>query len=100
MTMFRQGDVLVVRVEDKPSTAKKQKKCVLALGGVTGHAHQIKEEAFLYVDADGTKYVEVYGAEAALVHEEHGTITLPGPAIYRVIQQREYTPEAIRNVAD
>lgn len=100
MTMFRQGDVLVVRVEQKPKTAKKQKRCVLALGEVTGHAHQIHEEAFLYVDADGTKYVEVYGAEATLTHEEHGPIVLPGPAIYKVTLQREYTPEAIRNVAD
>jgi hypothetical protein len=100
MTQFRQGDVLVVRVEAKPATAKKQPRCVLALGEVTGHAHQIKEEAFLYVDSDGTKYVEVYGSEATLTHEEHGPIVLPGPAIYRVTQQREYTPEEIRNVAD
>ena len=100
MTQFRQGDVLVVLVDAKPATAKKQQECVLALGEVTGHAHQIKEDAFLYVDSDGTKYVEVYGPEATLTHEEHGPIVLLGPAIYRVTQQREYTPEAIRNVAD
>lgn len=98
--MFRQGDVLIVRVEQKPVKAVKQSKCILAFGEVTGHAHQIKEEAFLYVDADGTKYVEVYGPEAIVTHEEHGPIVLPGPAIYRVTQQREYTPEVIRNVAD
>lgn len=100
MFQVRQGDVLIVRVEQKPEQAVKQAKCILALGEVTGHAHQIKEEAFLYVDADGTKYVEVYGAAATVTHEEHGPIVLPGPAIYRVTQQREYTPEEIRNVAD
>lgn len=98
--MYRQGDVLVMRIYRMPDGVKKQKKCMLALGEVTGHAHQIQEAAFLWVDSDGTKYVEVYGEEATLTHEEHGSITLPGPAIYRVIQQREYTPQEIRNVAD
>lgn len=100
MVMMRQGDVLMVSATTIPLTAEKQDRCVLALGEVTGHAHQIKEEAFLWVDTDGTKYVEVYGEEAILQHEEHGPIVLPGPAIYRVTIQREYHPEAIRNVAD
>lgn len=98
--MYRQGDVLVILAKKIPKTAVKQQMCVLALGQVTGHAHQIKEEAFLWVDTDGTKYVEVFGSEATLQHEEHGPIVLSGPAIYRVIQQREYQPDAIRNVAD
>lgn len=100
MAMFRQGDVLVIPTTQIPATATKQDRCILALGEVTGHAHQIKEEAFLWMDTDGTKYVEVYGPKAILQHEEHGPIVLHGPAIYRVIQQREYTPEEIRNVAD
>ena len=98
--MYRQGDVLVVQIDKLPKEVKKQKRCVLALGEVTGHAHQIKEGAFLWVDSDETKYVEVHGEEATITHEEHGPITLGGPAIYRVIQQREYAPDEIRNVAD
>jgi len=98
--MYRQGDVLISQVSAVPSRATKQQRCVLALGEVTGHAHQITEEAFLWIDTDGTKYVEVYGTEAILQHEEHGPITLEGPAIYRVTQQREYTPQEVRNVAD
>ncbi len=100
MMMSRQGDVLLATADAIPQSAKKQTRCILALGEATGHAHQIKEDAFLWVDTDGTKYVEVYGAAAELVHEEHGTVTLPGPAIYRVRQQREYSPMEIRNVAD
>jgi hypothetical protein len=34
-----------------------------------------------------------------VIHEEHQPITLE-PGIYRVWQQREYTPEAIRRVVD
>lgn len=100
MVMYRQGDVLVMTALSIPKTAKKQKACVLALGEVTGHSHQIKTDAVLWLDVDGTKYVEVLGSEATIVHEEHGPIVLSGPAIYRVTQQREYTPEEIRNVAD
>ena len=100
MVMYRQGDVLVMSARAIPKTAQKQKQCVLALGEATGHAHQIKEEAFLWVDTDGTKYVEVFGSEAVVQHEEHGPIVLAGPAIYRVVQQREYFPEEVRNVAD
>ena len=100
MVMVRQGDVLVMSCAAIPKTATKQDKCILALGEATGHAHQIKTDALLWVDSDGTKYVEVYGSEATIDHEEHGPIVLAGPAIYRVVQQREYSPEEIRNVAD
>ena len=100
MMMYRQGDVLILSAVAIPKTAHKETRCVLALGEMTGHAHQIKEEAFLWVDTDGTKYIEVFGSEATVQHEEHGPIVLSGPGIYRVVQQREYTPEAIRNVAD
>lgn len=98
--MFRQGDVLISKVLFVPKTAVKQPQCILAFGEVTGHAHQIKEGAYLLMDTDGAKYMEVLGAEATVVHEEHGSITLKGQAVYRIIQQREYTPEAIRNVTD
>jgi len=100
MFQVRQGDVLIVKAASIPKTATKQARCILALGEATGHAHQIKEEAFLWVDTDGTKYVEVFGSEATVQHEEHGPIVLAGPAIYRVVQQREYTPEEIKNVRD
>lgn len=100
MTMFRQGDVLIQKVQFIPKTAVKQPKCILALGEATGHAHQIKEGAYLLIDTDGAKYVDVIDHEATIVHEEHGPIVLEGPAVYRIIQQREYTPEEIRNVRD
>ena len=100
MEMYRQGDVLIVSEKTIPTTAKKQKRCILALGEVTGHAHQIKEDAFMWVDVDGTKYIEVFGSQALVQHEEHSQIMLSGPGIYRVVQQREYFPEAIRAVAD
>ena len=98
--MFRQGDVLMRKVQFIPTTAVKQEKCILALGEATGHAHQIKRGAYLYIDTDRAKYIDVLGTSAVVEHEEHGHITLDGPAVYLVTQQREYTPEEIRNVHD
>lgn len=102
---YRQGDVLLKRVDhDIPTDAKPvdwshENRVVLAYGEVTGHAHAIGLTfASMFSTAAGKRFLNVKeGAE--LTHEEHATIT-PQPGIYEVIQQREYTPEAIRNVAD
>lgn len=101
--IFRQGDVLLREVKSIPSEAKRTKekdRIVLAYGEVTGHAHAIAdlENVDVFIKADGTMYLEVK-TPADLKHEEHGTITLPAGHYERVIQ-REYSPEAIRNVAD
>lgn len=104
--MYRQGDVLIVPVKALPKNLepvdREQGRVVLAHGEVTGHAHAIKDQKaalfrdpklaaiFMNVSADGP---------VALEHEEHATIHIP-PGNYQVIRQREYSPEAIRNVAD
>jgi hypothetical protein len=102
--MFRQGDVLVAAVAGKiPSAAKKVKRdsgrIVLAYGEVTGHAHAIHSTgATLWESGDGARYLEVKRA-CNLVHEEHATINIPA-GLFRIVRQREYTPEAIQFVAD
>lgn len=103
--MFRQGDVLVVPVDAVPAGLKKvpleNGRLVLAHGEATGHAHVIEGEAVLLA-ADVAEIDERFlqiEQEAQLVHDEHDTITLP-PGGYKVIRQREYSPEEIRRVAD
>ena len=103
VTQFRQGDVLVVSVGSIPKGARKvardNGRVVLAYGEVTGHAHAIVEEHVTMLEVDkGIRYLDVQ-MEAFLRHEEHAPITLP-PGAYKVTRQVEYTPEAIRNVAD
>ena len=100
MSYYRQGDILIVAVSE--ITGQEQTpngRIILAEGEVTGHAHAIADPAVTsYVGVDGVLYLDApKGADVK--HEEHATITLP-PGKYRVIRQREYTPEAIRNVAD
>lgn len=103
---YRQGDVLIERIGSLPATLTKidreNGRVILAHGEVTGHAHAIADShADLYSSQQeaGVTFLEVRDAVAALKHDEHSTIALP-PGNYRVTRQREYSPEAIRNVAD
>ena len=98
--MFRQGDIFLITTNILPPSALKHEDGVLATGEATGHKHELLSDAVVWIDADGTKYVEVYGKDAQLCHDEHGPIMLPGPAVYRMIRQREYTPEAVFYVED
>lgn len=108
MKMFRQGDVMIRQIETLPSQAKpvdntQLGRIVLAYGEVTGHAHAIAlEEATEFTMAQAGEAVRRFlsvASAAHVVHEEHAAIPLP-PGIYEIIQQREYQPEGIRNVAD
>jgi hypothetical protein len=102
---FRQGDVLLVEVARGPSDARPVQReagrLVLAHGEVTGHAHVIAAAAAELVTPEQADelYLLVYGDDIVLEHEEHDAIPLP-PGHYRVIRQREYTPESVRFVAD
>lgn len=101
---YRQGDVLIERISEIPKEAKAHKRdagrIVLAYGEVTGHAHAIhsKNAKAFKIEGDDALYLALK-ASCDLKHEEHTTIQLP-EAFYKVTRQREYSPEAIRNVAD
>ena len=104
--MLRQGDVLMVPVAKLPakleSVKRERGRLILAHGEATGHAHAIKDKrAALFRDPKlAALFMHVSGDTAVeLEHDEHDTIEVP-PGNYQVIRQREYSPEAIRNVAD
>lgn len=109
--LVRQGDVLVLPSKKVPSAQATRitdhGRVILAYGEVTGHAHEVipaTEHADpvpameLFEEPDGTRLL-VVKRDALLRHEEHGLIAL-APGGYEVIRQVEYSPEAIRNVAD
>ncbi len=108
--MFRQGDVLIIPVASLPTglteeTRDAQGRIVLAHGEVTGHCHAIHEKHVRLFRAadDGAmapdRYLEILGAPAVLRHEEHTHHTIEAGK-YRVVIQREYSPEGLRNVED
>jgi hypothetical protein len=99
---YRQGDVLLVKVDSVPKGATREKNnedsIVLAYGETTGHAHRLKATGVLAYQWQGDRLIEVTET-SALTHEEHSPITLV-PGVYKVVHQREYTPERINRVVD
>ena len=103
---FRQGDVLLQPVESIPASARAvdfKKEIILAEGEVTGHAHRIKRSPRTanrvkqYFDGP-TLYLEVL-EPVTVVHEEHGSITLP-PGCYERRIQTETWMDEVRQVLD
>lgn len=97
MKPLRQGDVILVPV--KQIEGEKLMHLTLAVGEVTGHKHRISEgDARLYAE-DTDLYLSVFSQTAELIHEEHGSISVP-QGNWRVQIQREYEPSGWRYVAD
>ena len=100
--MYRQGDVMVVAVDSVPPDAvpveREAGRVVLAHGEVTGHAHAIVEPTAVKL-ADGIAEYLCAPQGATLEHEEHAAIDLPA-GNYRIVHQREYTPQAFVPVRD
>lgn len=108
---YRQGDVLLVRDDSASIDGEEVKRdrghVVLAYGEVTGHAHAIANKAAkLFALANVAYRVLELKEDAELRHGkigalrgDHEPIQLPAGR-YRVIRQREYTPEGDRYVAD
>lgn len=100
---FRQGDVALIPVEKLPEGEGKKVdrdngRLILAYGEVTGHAHAIVDDRASLVEKFGTTYL-VAPEKVEVRHDEHATIDLPA-GVYEVRHQREYHPEAVRNVMD
>lgn len=117
MYSVRQGDVMLVKVDSIPKGLEEKKRdrglVVLAYGEVTGHMHAFKSDAVTcYSDGAEEEYLEIM-EQAYLKHgtineikgksdnknPDHDGIDLP-VGKYRIIRQREYTPEKIRRVQD
>lgn len=116
---IRQGDVLLVPVSALPAgmtpVPLDKGRIVLAYGEVTGHAHAIQIErpeaaaeiaeaaiarakAKLWRAPSGDRYLEVI-EPVDLRHEEHTAHSL-AVGFYKLPTQVEYTPAALRRVAD
>ena len=96
----RQGDVLITKINALPSgDRKKRENGILAYGEVTGHCHKIDAPTADVMDIGDGMFLVVGESGVRIVHDEHSPICLP-PGEYEVTIQREYSPEAIRNVAD
>lgn len=106
VSQLQQGDVLLARAT-LPAGAKKRlpeaRGYVLAEGEATGHAHCIEatEQCEMY-EKDGQLFIHVNGPESVdLVHEEHGTVTIPeGDWKIGAVQEVDHFEDEIRSVRD
>ena len=103
--IYRQGDVLVQEVDVLPAdlvpaVSDERGRIVLAEGEVTGHAHTLpaRDVRVAGRDRDGVLFLGL-DDPCLLTHDEHDTITIPR-GLYRVVRQREYTPDRVRPVVD
>src|SRR2546429_1290901 len=102
--MFRQGDILLVRVDgEDPKGARIVERdgdsVVLAHGEVTGHRHRIRSRAADLYEVEAERFLRVR-ASVDLSHDEHATIELRS-GLYKIVRQREYVPSSKpREVAD
>lgn len=103
MSMYRQGDILLVRVDETPAgnpvTRDGRGRIVLAEGEATGHAHAVLDPEAVLIETAEERFLRVLAEGGVdLTHEEHAAIRLP-QGDYRVVRQREYVyPETGRRV--
>jgi hypothetical protein len=100
----RQGDVLLVPIEEVPQgckpVARVGGRVILAEGEVTGHHHAISDaDVALVIGEMERRFLEVGDGGATLVHDEHAGIAV-APGHYEVLIQVEYAPGELRRVAD
>lgn len=101
-TIFRQGEVLLIRIAKKTlPTGLKAKDNVLAYGEATGHHHRLDRNAQVLTDG-AVQFVVVDAVEGSVLqHEEHKPVAVPQGA-YKVTIQREYDilRDEVRSVQD
>lgn len=83
--MFRQGDLLFIRVAELPKDAEKASK-TLAIGEATGHKHRATGMLQVFKQPLGPTFLKGPGQ---IVHEEHAIIDIP-EGVYEMRRQREY----------
>ena len=101
--MIRQGDILLVPVDEFPTYLRLRKHyvkrdkelgVVVAEGEVTGHHHKIATDRVQMYRRGGEFFLKVANPEGAeLTHDEHETLKVP-EGKYRIEHQREYVPQA------
>lgn len=97
--LMRHGDVLLQGAVGLPKDAAPVPGHILVRGELSGHAHRLEhpEAGELFRNA-ASLWLKVT-TPTRIIHEEHAPIALE-PGVYRVWQQREYTPQEIRTVVD
>ena len=94
--MYRQGDILFQKIETLPIKKKIKVENVIAEGEASGHFHLLNDGALF--EAVNSDYLYIKANESTrITHDEHLPINLES-GNYRVIRQREYLGEGLKNI--
>lgn len=98
--VYRQGDILFFEVKDLPEGLKVRENKIIAEGEATGHKHRLEEtsDGLLFEDENGNLFLRS-NVITTIIHEEHKPIALP-KGNYKILRQKEYSPEGWREVRD
>ena len=102
-TRIQQGDVILRKIETMPEGKQERvtlKRCVLAEGEHTGHAHVVEDDEAELIRI-GERMLLKLGKSATVTHQEHKPVEL-GPGIWEVgrVQEFDYLSMMARRVAD
>ena len=95
---YRQGDIILIRVEDNVDLNETPISNVLAEGEMTGHKHEVLDGTVHKHSWRQDIYVRSSG-NTILAHPEHGHIKMD-EGLFRFRNQREYDELSNRYVAD
>ena len=84
--MYRQGDILIIKVDTLPKGLKLKKDLIILYGEATGHAHRLEKGKIYF---KGEEIYLVLGSNSRIVHDEHNPIELE-KGIYAIRRQKEY----------
>lgn len=112
MNIYRQGDVLFLEDNNVYNAlastvwhniardGQRLQRLIVAEGEATGHAHAVydMDATLRTMETTGEVYLDAPSG-ATVVHEEHAPVKLPA-GTFKVVIQREYSPQEIRRVLD
>ena len=91
--VIRQGDVLIIPLNNSQLKGRKLPHLTLAKGEVTGHSHRISQGKAELYERNGTVFLRIISDTAKLEHEQHHALNIPrGDWMIKI--QREYQPVA------
>lgn len=93
--IYRQGDVLLVKINTRPPNTHKINTNILVKGETTGHAHRLVHGQVLMNNSQEMFIVTT--AQSMIVHDEHAPIPLEA-GFYQVIKQKEFNPITASNI--
>lgn len=100
---IQQGDVCLTKLASFPSGEKKvvaKRRCVLAEGEATGHAHVLEDEDAELIQIGERMLLSLQKA-GTVVHQEHGAVTLE-KGIWEIerVLEHDYFADMTRKVQD